>query len=581
MTIKNHLLYGAILLLASGSFLSHAEATAVSATAARSLISIQPIPPTGAAFARPNGHTSDRLSAAIGEKLDHSPNVHPTDRTNVFDLGFICDGVTDNGKTGATDRVNAVPSGTVFFPPASLPCMTSIALSPASQVTLFAHPGTITIKAPNFSIANPLLFRAAAKSDINIDGLAFDGNVSSLTGTSIVAATLTAPSAVIKVASTSGFVAGQPVIIGVHVYTIQGVSPGTLTLTKKVITADGTTGKPVQRATVALQVYDSSNIVFDKIKIQNTRGIGVMFSRSSKSGIRNSIINNVGNYNIGSSSALIAISHQGIDFCCGTISDNVGNFAINNHVSNTGLDSIAFADQKGILISQNHITSTNSSSASGQFAAGIWGHNNISPRVLDNVISGAMGSGMDIGGMIGGLISGNTCTFNGSAGIALTPGSLFVSVSNNVTNNNNQALHAGNGYASPYTAGIVVAGVNNAAASAFLAFAGNTSTDTQTTKTQAYGFQIARGFPYSAVWIDRSNNLAGNARGLYEGVVKKYSTLQSSVTSLDSGFAMTATPPATLLQKASSCSFAKRCWGTINLSILEHGYELERQMTIP
>jgi hypothetical protein len=298
-------------------------------------------------------------------------------------------------------------------------------------------------------------------------------------------------------------------------YTIapNGVSSGSLTFTSTIKHNDSVLGAFVQNNATVVQFYDVSNTLVEDITIQNTRGLGILFSQTSRSGIRNSVLNNVGNYGLGPKVSSIPFDHQAIDFCCGIASKNQGNFAIGNRIIHTGLDSIAIANQSNFVVSDNWIVESSTPRASGFIAAGIWGGGgNNGIEITGNSTFGAMGSGMDIGDMTNVVIADNVADLNGSCGITLTPGSVDITLRGNETRCNGQDTGAGIGYESPYNGGICLAGTSSDVASRNVKISGNIATDTQRHKTQKYGVEVYSSFGLvtSDIQIDYNNSFSGN-----------------------------------------------------------------------
>ncbi len=77
---------------------------------------------------------------------------------------------------------------------------------------------------------------------------------------------------------------------------------------------DGGLAVPGSAASVAT-VYDSAGVVFDTVSVTGTRGIGLMFSRTSRSGVRGSRLADVGVAFRASGRG--ADQHQAVAFCCG------------------------------------------------------------------------------------------------------------------------------------------------------------------------------------------------------------------------------------------------------------------------
>ncbi len=399
---------------------------------------------------------------ARGSGIPRSLSALTGEVWSAVSFGLVCDGTADQVKVITT--LNAAPPGqTIYFPPAALPCMTSVPLSPTSGVTVKADPGTVTIMAvPGGSLNGPELLSVVNATGVRVSGLIFDGNLVN--------------------------------------------QPGQLTIS----------GSLVSNKPNTLQVYGSTDVVLDGIRVQNTRGIGVLLSNSNNSGVRDTVLSNVGNY---SNSLDISQLSQGVAFTSDG-SMEMGNFVERNTFSQVGLDPISFAYQKDIRVADNTIVATAFQTQTAVISGGIYGTQNIAPIVTGNRISGARGSGIDIGAMNGATISRNVLWNNGGCGIFVTQGTINTLVSANVAYNNGQAglatAAAGIMFGSPPSGSFPASDRNDVI--------GNKTFDTQAVKTQLYGFQVTGAGAVTNLWVDSSNNFDGNALGRFSGTGAAYST---------------------------------------------------------
>lgn len=94
---------------------------------------------------------------------------------NARTVGLVCDGATDNGPV-ITAINGMLTAGTqLYFPPAINTCLTSVALSLLSGVTVYAVPGTVILKPFPGNISNPVLLNVAGVSNVTVQGIIFDG----------------------------------------------------------------------------------------------------------------------------------------------------------------------------------------------------------------------------------------------------------------------------------------------------------------------------------------------------------------------------------------------------------------------
>lgn len=278
--------------------------------------------------------------------------------------GAICDGVTDT-KAAIQAAVNAAAASnakTVFFPPSSQACMLASNVVVPAGITLWAAPGTVTIKAKPGNTSNPLLLSVANVTDVRVSGLTFDGG-----GT--------------------GFASANNV----------------------------------------LTVFSVTNVIFDDVQIQNTNGIGIIFSTSIvRSGIKFSRLINVGAAGV----------KQGIAFSSGSQANNRDNFAIGNILDTTGLDAISVTNQYNFSLLNNK--------ASNAGAASFYVAGNNRVVIGGNTSRRPTGNGIDTASNVGVTISTNLSETAGASGIGVGY-SADVEVTGNVSVNNNQAAGGNDG----------------------------------------------------------------------------------------------------------------------------------------
>lgn len=369
---------------------------------------------------------------------------------------LVCDGVTDNASRLTAAVARAATSGnsanTVYFAPASSACMLSQSVTVPGGVHLWANPGSVTLKATTGNASTVVL-------------LAMSGNTA-----------------------------------GNNIYGLTFDGGG----------VDHTNGGNV------LQVFQSSNVVFDHVKVQNTHGIGAIFSSSIvNSGFRDSVFNNVGNHWI--TTQLATDRQQALAFCCGTTANSHGNFSLRNTFTSIGLDAISVGSNADFLANNNicylangEITATWQNPQPVDFPGCVYSAaSNTKFTANSNNITGAQGNAIDvISGDV--VLNDNNITGSGSAGIGIfTSGSVAVS-GNNVSNNAQWA-------SSPFTGGITLSGTFTS-----VSLTGNVSTDNQSVKTQLYGAQVVAGSTWTELRIDPSNAFAGNKTAPVGGMIADY-----------------------------------------------------------
>ena len=278
------------------------------------------------------------------------------------------------------------------------------------------------------------------------------------------------------------------------------------------ITFDGG-GKDFPNRNPLLAATAGSNIVFEAVTVQNSSGMGLLLQGGMKnSGVRNSRFVNLGNHWKTTLSKADRI--QGLVFCCGE--GNTDNFATGNHFTDIGLDALQIGDQTRFCAASNFFELANNQYnlvPAPDYPAGIFVLHSAQVEVSGNIIHAAAGNGIDAPGLQRSGISNNVVSGCGGCGIGLFLGYDGVRqttgvavVGNTVTDNVHWGL-------SSFIGGITIAGGNPSD----ILIAGNTVTDTQDKKTQAYGIQVRENTKVASLRIDRRNRLSGNRLGEMSG----------------------------------------------------------------
>ena len=316
-----------------------------------------------------------------------------------------------------------------------------------------------------------------------------------------------------------------------------------------------------------------SDVILDHVTIQNTKGIGAIFSGTSNSGIRDSVLNSVG-----------GAATQGVAFCCGTAlgassisgttltttnpaaiglyvygtnvapdtkvtagsgtswtvsvsqtvgsetmtaANNTGNFALRNQINTTGLDAISFASQHDFRADGNYIT------AAG--AAGIYGALNDAANVVDNTLILSGGNGLDLTGTANTSVVGNIAKSSGGSGISYANAS-HATINGNIANDNNQLGTSGEGASN---AGIAFNGIVSN-----VSVGPNDLSDDQSTPTQKYGLEALTGSTLSAISVSPTITLVGNGTAPYSSLLTAAFTanfFNTTVPAASSAFTATVT----------------------------------------
>lgn len=378
----------------------------------------------------------------IGTALPAVALAQPAGSMNgVTNANLICDGVTDNASRLSSALTKAALSGnpakTVYIAPADSACMFASNVSVPGGVTIWAEPGTVTLKAKTGNASNPLLLSVASVSNVLVYGVTLDGG-----GTAFASAN--------------------------NVNT----------------------------------VFTATNVIFDSVTIQNTNGIGLIFSTSIVgSGVRNSYFSNVGASGV----------KQGLAFSSGTAANNHDNFITGSFFNVTGLDAVSVTTQHNFLLANNRVLSAG--------AASYFVSTNDSALITGNKSTSASGNGFDVVSTKA-TITGNYSEFSGGSGFSVASLSEAV-ITGNVSMNNWQSG------SSSSKAGLFLNG--NGTALVDVTVTGNVFSDDQVSHTQQYGIQEFTGGTYTNVVLDRSNVMSGNVLSQFGQVATGYSN-QSGIT---------------------------------------------------
>lgn len=276
------------------------------------------------------------------------------------------------------------------------------------------------------------------------------------------------------------------------------------------ITFDGG-GPDFSNPSVVAGVTTGNYIMFDKIAVQNTHGIGLLLQGGiTNSGVKNSSFINIGNH--WKTTLQRADRIQGLVFCCGT---NTNNFATGNNFQDIGLDALQPANQVGFTAMYNAFNLENNQRTlvpSPDYASGIFPLQSSNVLIGYNTITGAQGNGIDAPGLQNSAIFNNSITNSGGAGLGLFLGYDGTTQSTNVTVSNNQIMNNEQWGPGCFMGGIALGG----GIPSYIDIANNTVTDTQAVKTQRYGIHLVEGCgSIISTFVQNmtisGNNLTGNS----------------------------------------------------------------------
>ncbi len=344
---------------------------------------------------------------------------------------------------------------------------------------------------------------------------------------------------------------------------------------------DGGLAAPGSAASVAT-VYDSAGVVFDTVSVAGTCGIGLMFSRTSRSGVRGSRLADVGVAYRASGHG--ADQHQAVAFCCGleahvaaaqpaagaevaldsvagmaagdlvsgdalatgtvvralspgrltldraslaplragarlTVSRNRGNFATGNLFVRSGLDALSFSNQSDFRADDNRCESAGGpGDARGVAGACLYGASSQGVEVANNVALGSAGNGIDLYRVGDATVRGNRVRGSGGSGVSFASGAGAEIVGNTLLDNHRNGLRP----EGASQAGLFLAGGRTARTGdppvSDVVVRDNVAGDDQATPTQTFGVQLQPGSEAHGVRIDASNRMSGNARGALGGL---------------------------------------------------------------
>jgi hypothetical protein len=383
---------------------------------------------------------------------------------SVRDKGAKCDGAHDDAAAFQTAINAADPaqggSGKVVIPPSPQPCLLGSALSLRSGEEISATPGSVTIMpiAPYpLPSHNPLLMSVNGVSRVTFRGLTIDGAMDTVGS------------------SSSLFV-----------------------------------------------VYSSDHVVFDSVHVRNSRGSAITFSGGPKgvtySSIENSSFDNIGTYYLRSGDTA-QDRKQSVAWCCG-VQDAKGNF-VNQHnavrsseFGQNGFDNLSVAQQSWFSVSNNEFKGSSN-------GANVYCSHNAHLRISDNRSHGASGNGIDCFTNTDLFINENESSGNGAAGVQAAD-THCGTITHNTTMNNFQSVnrswmdkHPGSA-PSVHRGGITVGGEKpDSYGTEDLLITDNTSGDTQTKPTQAFGIEVRQPANVHNLIVPPTNQLSGNTQGPY------------------------------------------------------------------
>lgn len=259
-------------------------------------------------------------------------------------------------------------------------------------------------------------------------------------------------------------------------------------------------------------LYRATDVVFDQTDWANARGSAILGSNVASTRISASSFSNIGNH--WKTTGLIADRKAAIALCCNDQQPSTSNLVRSNSFTDIGLDAISATDQTDVSADSNKCRWSFVESAmiaAPDYPACVYVNNASGVIVNANSSVTTPGNAFDVAASTRVVISNNTATLSGQAGVAFD-GSVG-SISGNVLTSNVQWS------GSPHRGGISLFGAQN------VSIAGNTTTDTQTMKTQPYGIWANTSSVQTGLSVAPNNVVSGNLTGSYGGAITAPTTL--------------------------------------------------------
>lgn len=405
-----------------------------------------------------SGDASGATVLATGSTTARTLATRGAEVFNVRDWGCKQDGSTDDYAAlnacvaAAGAAASATGNATIYFPPSAHPLCLSQCINLPSNVTWWAHPGTVTIRPTTTNTtSNPLLFSASGQSNITFYGLTIDGG-------------------------------GQDFANGNDVVVTQQIN----------------------------------GITFDHVTIQNTNGRGIQSQYANNFVLRACRFLNIGNhwkttlvpgdrkegFNNGLGDYVTWGFGQTIENCyflnCGYGPVNLG------HITGVRITGNTFDSE------WQHTYAWSPAPGAGDFPAPIFLHYCFEAEVAGNYIRRSPGNGIESDGSSRVTITGNNIQNCGAGAILVYEEAGYetahYSIAGNVLMNNN------NNPSTNWPGGISLASNTNSSPGVDdVRIVGNVIGDDKTTHTQKWGIYVPPTLPViTNLWIDPSNSFFGN-----------------------------------------------------------------------
>jgi hypothetical protein len=457
--------------------------------------------------------------AATGGTIVRSAQNRAAEHADVEDYGAKGDGTGDDGPAINAALTAARPSvggcGSVFLTPGIYQISTPISI-PASNMSLWAIPGTVTLKAAATAAGNPVLLSVNTRSHVTIYGIIFDGNIAGIGNTNknnVITVfqcshvkfdacgwqNTRGIACIFSTANThSGVINSWAASTGTYWRTQTAAFTGSVSGTVLTVTAmtSGTIGLnngfgPV--AGLLPGTYISSfGTGTGGVGTYNVNQVGTVAAATPMTTV-------YGNANSSDGYA------QCFAWTGGAAANSYGNYVQNCVFDDASFDNISIGNQHTFLASGNKFTGKGVATYPAGRGSAIYGTSSDYVTICNNVVQQMYGNGIDIHLCVSVSLTGNDCQFNSAAGIQFAIISGSAMVTGNTCNNNWQ------GGISFHNAGIAIGGEAGDPATAMAVISGNVCTDTQATKTQQYGIMKRPNAAVTTLLLDQSNLISGNA----------------------------------------------------------------------
>ncbi len=479
----------------------------------------QPGPQGGGGFT-PGTSVSAGTVQATGGTTSQTVANWAANSINVAFYGAVCDGVTDDYAhiNAAISAASSSNVKAIYFPASATACLLSQQITIPTGVTLWAYPGSAMLEPTTGNTTNPVLIEMGTNTLVY--GLILNGRSSTTFGTqnNLVQAYQVSNAVLDHVTiehsrGVGALFSTSIVNSGVRDSIFNDIGNYWTTLSSPTLTTSASTSA----GSAVLSFASTSGVVVGHTVLgtdipANTTVVSIVPNTSvtlSQNVLSGGVANGASiQFIVGSN-----FSAQAIAFCCGTTSASTDNFVRDSYFTNIGLDAISFSANTRPYVSGNHLPLA----LSGWYPAQNLGANGVAAIyintsndifIINNDLSGATGSGIDLYNNTGTVVMTNNRSRNNADAGGQISAQTGCALSGNVFADNNQIGALPVPYGSTFNSGLSLGGVSNAALSCMIS--SNSFIDDQATPTQVYGIAETSLPANSNIVIDSSNLFSGN-----------------------------------------------------------------------